>query len=60
MEIARSLKLDIIAEGVETKAQFDFLKSHGCDQVQGYLLAGPLSADQFERNYVLRLRAAGS
>jgi diguanylate cyclase (GGDEF)-like protein/PAS domain S-box-containing protein len=58
--VARSLQLDIIAEGVETKLQFDYLKSQGCDRVQGYFMAAPLSADQFERHYVTRLRAAGS
>jgi EAL domain-containing protein (putative c-di-GMP-specific phosphodiesterase class I) len=43
--LAHNLRMECIAEGVETQEQFDFLKRLGCDQVQGYLLAKPLSAD---------------
>jgi EAL domain-containing protein (putative c-di-GMP-specific phosphodiesterase class I) len=32
----------VIAEGVETATQFDFLKAHGCEEAQGYLIARPL------------------
>lgn len=39
--MAHSLGLEVIAEGVETQAQLDFLVSHGCDLVQGYLMARP-------------------
>ncbi len=41
--MARGLKLSVIAEGVETREQLVFLKSHGCHGVQGYLVARPLS-----------------
>ncbi len=45
ISMAHSLGLKVIAEGVETAAQLAFLAQHGCDQVQGYFLARPLSAD---------------
>jgi EAL domain-containing protein (putative c-di-GMP-specific phosphodiesterase class I) len=45
--MAHSLKLKVIAEGVETKAQLEFLKSLGCDIVQGYLISKPLPARDY-------------
>src|SRR5438477_3685872 len=45
--MARGLKLSVIAEGVETREQLVFLKSHGCHAVQGYLIARPVAADRF-------------
>ena len=42
MALARSFDLKVIAEGVETQAQFDWLQAHNCDEVQGYLLARPM------------------
>ena len=44
INLAHSLKLKVVAEGVETEAQMNFLRSHGCDQMQGYLLARPMDA----------------
>jgi diguanylate cyclase (GGDEF)-like protein/PAS domain S-box-containing protein len=46
--IARTLNLDVIAEGIETEVQRDLLVSMGCEYGQGYLLAMPVSADQAE------------
>jgi diguanylate cyclase (GGDEF)-like protein len=46
--MAGSLGLLTIAEGVETPEQLDILKAQGCDELQGYLVSKPLSADQFE------------
>lgn len=44
--MGNSLNLNVIAEGVETQAQFDFLKKNHCDQVQGYLFSRPLPSDE--------------
>ena len=38
----------MIAEGVETRSQQSFLKLHGCDEVQGYLISRPLAASDIE------------
>lgn len=42
--LARSLKFDIVAEGVERNEQLDFLKEDGCSIIQGYLFSKPLAA----------------
>jgi diguanylate cyclase (GGDEF)-like protein/PAS domain S-box-containing protein len=43
IQLARSLRLGIIAEGVETEEQLAFLRREGCEQVQGYLYSRPLN-----------------
>ena len=45
--MARSLKLSVLAEGVESEAQARFLRSRRCDAIQGYLFSRPLSASDF-------------
>jgi diguanylate cyclase (GGDEF)-like protein len=44
ISMARSLKLNVIAEGVETSQQFDFLRDNSCKEMQGYYVSKPLAA----------------
>jgi diguanylate cyclase (GGDEF)-like protein len=55
LTLGSSLGLQVIAEGVETDAQKDFLRRHGCGQFQGYLFARPL-ADDALASYLETLR----
>jgi len=43
--MAHNLKMEVVAEGVETQEQLDFLRANGCELVQGYLLARPAPAE---------------
>ena len=52
--LSHSLKMNVIAEGIETETQLSALQSTGCDQVQGYLLGRPVLADS-----LATLREAG-
>lgn len=45
--MGNSLNLNVIAEGVETQEQYDFLKENNCSQVQGFLFSRPLPSDEF-------------
>lgn len=55
--MAKSLNLLIVAEGVETIEQNQFLISKGCSRFQGYLFGRPLSIDEFNYNLVINLKA---
>ncbi|MFL6659115.1 MAG: EAL domain-containing protein [Massilia sp.] len=47
ISLAHSLRLNVIAEGVETVEQLAYLRDHDCDQAQGYLFSRPLTANAF-------------
>jgi len=55
--LARSLGMTTTAEGVETKEQLDAVRFEGCDEVQGYLIAKPIPADDIERLYLPSAKA---
>jgi diguanylate cyclase (GGDEF)-like protein len=48
ISMGHALKLEVVAEGVETDEQLAFLQSISCDEIQGYLISPPLPADQLE------------
>ena len=48
VQMAKSLALDIIAEGAETKSQITFLTNIGCDSIQGYYFSKPIPCNEFE------------
>ncbi|MCR5482728.1 MAG: EAL domain-containing protein [Clostridia bacterium] len=49
VSMAKALKLETVAEGVESREQFEFLKEQGCDYVQGYVFSPALSVSDFEQ-----------
>lgn len=46
ISMARGMGMNVVAEGIETEEQLDFLRQHGCDRGQGYLISRPLPADE--------------
>ena len=46
--MGQSMGFDVLAEGVETQDQLDFLRARGCDSYQGYLRSRPVPAEAFE------------
>ena len=46
INLAHNLGIQVVAEGVETEAQLQFLKDHHCDLAQGYLLSKPIPASE--------------
>ncbi|MGH9780465.1 MAG: EAL domain-containing protein, partial [Candidatus Acidiferrales bacterium] len=49
IDIGRSLKLRVVAEGVETEEDLAFLQAHHCDEAQGYYLSRPVPPEQFAK-----------
>ena len=47
--MAKSLNLDVLAEGVETQEQLDFLRRQKCGEVQGFLFSKPITATECEK-----------
>ena len=45
ISLAHNLQLSVIAEGVETQVQLDYLQKHGCDEIQGYYISRPVAAE---------------
>lgn len=52
IDMARSLRMNTIAEGVENEQQLDLLRSMGCEEYSGYLLGEPVTAAEFERQWL--------
>ncbi|UCZ53235.1 EAL domain-containing protein [Bacillus shivajii] len=52
IHLAKALELDIVAEGVETKQQLQFLSEEKCEYIQGYLLSKPISSEEFNNTYL--------
>jgi diguanylate cyclase len=50
IDMANRLKLHLCAEGVETREQAEFLMSHGCGQLQGYLFGKPVPLSELSKN----------
>jgi len=56
IQMGHALDYSIVAEGVELNDQFDFIREHGCDYIQGFLISKPLPGDQvvkFVKNFSL-------
>ena len=49
ISMGRSMKLRVIAEGVETQKELAFLQAHQCDEGQGYYFSRPILPDQFAK-----------
>jgi diguanylate cyclase (GGDEF)-like protein/PAS domain S-box-containing protein len=56
INLARSLSLKSVAEGVETDEQAQLLRSLGCDEMQGFLISRPVPANLFETRYLMAVR----
>ena len=50
--LAKSLNLEVLAEGVETGEQQKFLEEEGCDYIQGYYIGKPMKSEEFEREFL--------
>lgn len=55
IDMVKKLNLESVAEGVEDKSQYDFLKEQGCNNIQGFLLSKPVSKAEFEKLIIKQL-----
>ncbi len=55
--LAKSLNLEVLAEGVETIEQQTFLRDEGCDYIQGYYIGKPMKSSDFEQEFILSNRS---
>jgi diguanylate cyclase (GGDEF)-like protein len=58
LAMASNLKLQVIAEGVESQDQLDFLRDEGCQEIQGFFLSPPVSPDNFVTHFLAARRAS--
>ncbi len=49
IDLAHHLEMKVVAEGVETREQAEFLKNYGCDYLQGYYFSKPVTQEEFEQ-----------
>ncbi len=54
LDIAKGLMVPVVAEGVETREQLDFLRARGCEIVQGFYFSPPVPASEFEEKFVTK------
>lgn len=52
MLMAHTMNMKVVAEGVETGRQSDFLRALNCDEAQGFLFSRPLTAEEFTKQLV--------
>ena len=51
IDLAKKLNMKIVAEGIESREQVDFLAEQECDLIQGYFFAKPMPVNEFEEKY---------
>jgi len=56
--LAKSLNLEVLAEGVETQEQLKLLEDEGCDYIQGYFIAKPMNSKDFEKDFLIKEKSS--
>jgi EAL domain-containing protein (putative c-di-GMP-specific phosphodiesterase class I) len=56
LSLGASLNMTVTAEGIERQGQLDWLRSRGCNEVQGFLLAQPLTAADLEQRFLANMK----
>lgn len=59
VSLAKAMRIQITAEGVETREQYEYLRDLDCDMIQGYYFAKPMSSEEFEK-LLLEMKTAGT